>query len=225
MTLQFDKISGNSFRVRRVPVRPRRGVYRNGFKRVFDTAAILLTLPFTIPVILTLALCVALEGGKPFYRSPRVGRYGKVFGMLKLRTMVADSDALLEQHLRDNPAARVEWDSTQKLKNDPRITRMGRFLRKTSLDELPQLWNVIAGDMSLVGPRPMMPDQQHLYPGIAYYSLRPGLTGPWQVTARNESEFCKRSEYDQAYDKELSLGTDILLLIRTLGVVMKGTGY
>jgi lipopolysaccharide/colanic/teichoic acid biosynthesis glycosyltransferase len=145
--------------------------------------------------------------------------------MLKLRTMVADSDALLEQHLRDNPAARVEWDSTQKLKNDPRITRMGRFLRKTSMDELPQLWNVIAGDMSLVGPRPMMPDQQHLYPGIAYYSLRPGLTGPWQVTARNESEFCKRSEYDQAYDKELSLGTDILLLIRTLGVVMKGTGY
>lgn len=225
MTVQFDKISSESFRVRRVPLRPRPGLYRNGCKRALDTVIILLTLPFTVPVILTLALCIALDGGKPLYRSPRVGRYGRVFGMLKLRTMVNDSEALLARHLAENPAARAEWESTQKLKNDPRITRMGRFLRKSSMDELPQLWNVLVGEMSMVGPRPMMPNQQHLYPGIAYYSLRPGLTGSWQVTARNESEFCQRSDYDQAYDKELSLGTDLSLLIKTVGVVMKGTGY
>ena len=97
--------------------------------------------------------------------------------------MVVDAERRLAEHLAGDPAARAEWDTTQKLKNDPRITPIGRLIRKSSLDELPQLWNVLRGDMSLVGPRPMMPDQTALYPGRAYYALRPGLTGFWQICA------------------------------------------
>jgi len=225
MTVQFDRKVSNRFLNRRVPLRKRGGIYRNGLKRVFDTSLILATLPFSLIVIFTLALCVSLDGGKPFYRSPRVGRSGKIFGMWKLRTMAVDADLLLDRYLSQDVAARQEWARSQKLKCDPRITRFGRILRKTSLDELPQLLNVIKGDMALVGPRPMLPEQQTLYPGIAYYALRPGMTGPWQVMARNDSEFCRRSDYDQAYDKELSLLTDLKLLLRTIFVVIKGTGY
>ena len=225
MTIQFDQFKEKARPVRYIPRRRRPGVYRNFFKRILDSALILVTAPFSIVVIAVLALLVALDGGKPIYRSPRVGRKGVVFGMLKLRTMEIDSDAILKAHLQANPDAAAEWSRTQKLKNDPRVTRIGRVLRKTSLDELPQLWNVLVGDMSLVGPRPMLPSQEPLYPGIAYYSLRPGMTGPWQVTSRNESEFCQRSEYDQIYDKELSLITDTKLLVKTIGVVFRGTGY
>lgn len=225
MTVQFDKFDRGARPVRFIPNRHRPGLYRNFFKRVFDTLFILVTLPFTFLLIAILAAMVAVDGGKPLYRSPRVGRKGTVFGMLKLRTMIPDSDAVLKQHLAENSAARIEWERTQKLKDDPRVTKLGKVLRKTSLDELPQLWNVLVGDMSLVGPRPMLKEQEPLYPGIAYYSLRPGMTGSWQVNSRNESEFCRRSEYDQDYDKELSLKTDIKLLIRTVGVVLRGTGY
>ena len=122
-------------------------------------------------------------------------------------------------------AARAEWDETQKLKNDPRITPFGRFLRKSSLDELPQLWNVFVGDMSLVGPRPMMLNQQALYPGTAYYALRPGITGFWQTAGRNRTSFEARAEYDTSYEAELSLATDVKILARTVSVVVNGTGY
>ena len=105
------------------------------------------------------------------------------------------------------------------------ITRFGRVLRKSSLDELPQLWNVLLGDMSLVGPRPMMPCQRDLYPGSAYYRLRPGITGPWQVSRRNESTFADRARFDTDYDQTLSLGTDLGLLISTVRVVVRATGY
>lgn len=119
----------------------------------------------------------------------------------------------------------AEWESTQKLKHDPRITRFGRFLRKSSLDELPQLWNVLKGDMSLVGPRPMLPEQRGLYPGLAYYELRPGLTGTWQVSERNESTFSKRAEFDRGYFESLSFLGDLNVLARTVSVVLRGTGY
>ena len=145
--------------------------------------------------------------------------------MVKLRSMVPDAEAQLQAYLEQNPQAREEWNRTQKLKSDPRITRVGRFLRRSSLDELPQLWNVLKGDMSLIGPRPMMIDQVKLYPGDAYFSLRPGITGPWQVSERNETEFADRARFDSGYLKELSFRTDLNILVRTFGVVMRCTGY
>ncbi len=144
--------------------------------------------------------------------------------MWKLRSMVADADSLLEAHLAANPAARAEWDRSQKLRSDPRITVLGRIIRKTSLDELPQLWNVLRADMSLVGPRPMLPEQRILYPGTAYYALRPGITGFWQISVRNESSFAQRAKFDAAYLRQMSLKTDILVMLRTVRVVLCGTG-
>ena len=199
--------------------------YRNGFKRIFDTLAILMSLPVILPVILLLAVMAAHDAGPPFYRQLRVGRGGRLYTMWKLRTMVVDAETKLEAHLTADPAARNEWDSTQKLKADPRITRIGRFLRKSSLDELPQLWNVLRGDMSLVGPRPMLPEQAPLYPGKSYHALRPGITGLWQVSERNDSSFADRAQYDTRYDRTLSLATDLRLLVATIRVVVRGTGY
>ena len=138
--------------------------------------------------------------------------------------MVSNADALLEQHLACDPAAREEWNRTQKLRHDPRITPIGRMIRKSSLDELPQLWNVLVGDMSLVGPRPMMVDQQEIYPGTAYYALRPGITGFWQTSVRNESSFAERAGFDAAYLRDLSFRTDLHILMRTVRVVLRGTG-
>lgn len=203
----------------------RRGIYRNFGKRLLDVTAVLLTCAVVVPLVLLLALAVAMDGFSPFYWNDRVGRGGRTFRMLKLRTMVPDADRMLEQYLDRNPEARLEWNSTQKLKADPRITRLGRFLRKTSMDELPQLWNVLIGDMSLVGPRPMMPSQRSLYNGTAYYALRPGITGPWQVSERNEVEFSQRAEFDREYEENVSLLTDLRLLVATTQVVIRGTGY
>lgn len=203
----------------------RQGLYRNGMKRCFDLVAVVVSGVVVLPLIAVLAFIVAVDGRNPFYLSDRVGRYGRTFRMLKLRTMVEDADAQLAQYLDHNAQARSEWAKTQKLKFDPRITAMGRFLRKTSLDELPQLWNVVIGDMSLVGPRPMMPTQRAIYSGLAYYGLRPGLTGLWQISSRNECDFSKRAEFDGIYDDQLSLGTDIKILFKTVGAVTKGTGY
>jgi len=201
------------------------GLYRRGLKRLFDVMVVVVFAPFVLPVIALLALLVARDGGQPFYSQMRVGRGGRQYRIWKLRSMVADADARLEAHLDDDPAARIEWDTTQKLKHDPRITRFGRLLRKSSLDELPQLWNVLKGDMSLVGPRPMMPCQQDLYPGQAYYRLRPGITGPWQVSERNASSFADRAYFDAGYDRDLSLATDLRLLAATVRVVLRATGY
>lgn len=203
---------------------PRRGFYRNYLKRALDVTAILLAAPVVVPVVVALAFAVSRDGSKPFYSQQRVGQHGRAFRMWKLRSMVPDADERMEAYLASNPAARAEWDETQKLKNDPRVTPFGRFLRKSSLDELPQLWNVFTGDMSLVGPRPMMLNQQALYPGMAYYALRPGITGYWQTAGRNRTTFEARAEYDTVYEESLSLATDAKILVRTVGVVMNGTG-
>jgi lipopolysaccharide/colanic/teichoic acid biosynthesis glycosyltransferase len=203
----------------------RRGLYRNLFKRALDVAAVTLALPVVAPLILGLALVVRRDGGPAFYSQLRVGKGGRHFRMWKLRSMVADADARFAAYLDANPEARREWDTTQKLKRDPRITAFGAFLRKSSLDELPQLFNVLAGDMSLVGPRPMMLNQQAMYPGQAYFALRPGITGHWQTAGRNATSFGARAAYDTAYDADLSLQTDLAILARTVGVVMRGTGY
>jgi len=229
MTIHFDKINNNlesaSAPFGIVRLHSRTGLYRNGMKRAVDVALILLAVPIISPLILLLALLVGLDGYRPFYWSKRVGKEGREFRMLKLRTMVPDADHRLEEYLASDLTARREWESTQKLKNDPRTTGIGRILRKASLDELPQLWNVLIGDMSVVGPRPMLPNQRAMYPGFAYYALRPGITGPWQVSDRNECEFAKRADHDKAYDEELSFSTDLKLIVRTIGVVLKGTGY
>lgn len=201
-------------------------LYRRAGKRTLDLLLTLLSLPVTLPVVLFCALALALEGGSPFYTQERLGRNGRRFRILKLRTMVRDADARLAECLARDPALRREWDATQKLKNDPRITRVGRILRVTSMDELPQLWNVVKGEMSLVGPRPMMPEQLAIYGDPRdYFDLKPGLTGLWQVSARNESTFAFRAAADSEYCRALSLGCDIGLIWRTVGVVLKGTGY
>ena len=205
-----------------LPHRP--GAYRNFFNRVFDVTAIAMAAPVVVPVVAALALMVARDGGKPFYSQMRVGKGGKRFRMWKLRSMVCDADERMEDYLAAHPEARLEWDSTQKLRDDPRITRTGKILRQTSLDELPQLWNVLMGEMSLVGPRPIMLSQQVIYPGVAYYLLRPGCTGLWQTAGRNRTTFEARAEYDDAYEANLSLGTDVRILLDTVGVMLRGTG-
>lgn len=204
---------------------PRRDrLYRRGFKRALDVLLVMLALPFVLPTIVILAVMVAAQGHSPFYRQERLGRSGQVFTMWKLRTMVPDAEKRLKEYLAANDVARHEWETFQKLRNDPRITPLGHFLRKSSLDELPQLWNVLKGDMSLVGPRPMMPEQSVLYPGHAYYVLRPGLTGLWQVSDRNASTFAQRAEFDATYERILSFGTDVKVLFATVGVVFRCTG-
>ncbi|MBK5928500.1 sugar transferase [Rhodobaculum claviforme] len=199
-------------------------LYRRYGKRLLDLAVVLFTLPVTLPVILLMALLVSLNGGRPFYCQPRVGRGGRVFNMWKLRSMHVDADQALETHLARDPALRAEWDAHQKLRNDPRITALGEFMRKSSIDELPQIFNVLRGDMSIVGPRPMMPGQQDLYPGRAYFNLRPGLTGLWQVTARNDSVFAFRAACDARYDRRLSLALDVKIILFTVVVVLRATG-
>lgn len=199
-------------------------LYRNAFKRGLDLAAVIISLPVVLPIILCLAALVATGGGAPFYSQLRIGRGGRVYRMWKLRSMVKDADSALEGHLASNPRARAEWNSRQKLECDPRITQIGRLLRKSSLDELPQLWNVLRGEMSLVGPRPMMVEQQSLYSGDAYYRLRPGITGLWQVSHRNASTFADRARFDAEYDRTLSFSADVGLLLATVRVVLRGTG-
>ena len=202
-----------------------RGCYATFGKRIFDITAVVCAAPLVLLIVVPLMLLIARDGGSPFYTQMRVGRNGKEYRMWKLRSMVVGADAKLVRYLAENAEAKAEWDETQKLKSDPRITSVGRLIRKTSLDELPQLWNVLIGEMSLVGPRPMMPCQKRLYPGQDYYDLRPGITGAWQVSKRNESFFAERASYDNQYKSNLSAKTDVLILVKTVGVVCKATGY
>ena len=207
------------------PARRRPTVYRYGIKRFLDIVLVLLALVPALTILVPLMAIIALDGRSPIYVQKRLGRHGRVFHMFKLRSMVAGADQLLDNYLDRNEAARVEWESTQKLKADPRITVFGSFIRKTSLDELPQLFNVLFGQMSIVGPRPMMVEQRNLYPGAAYFEMRPGITGFWQVSERNETSFAERAGFDNAYFRQMSFGTDLRVIARTVGVVLKATGH
>lgn len=193
-------------------------------KRLLDIFLVLLAAPLVLPIVAVLACLVALDGKNPFFTQPRLGRNGRNFTLWKLRSMVPNAEQKLEGYLAANPKARAEWDEKQKLDNDPRITKIGHLIRKTSLDELPQFWNVLIGEMSLVGPRPMMPCQKAAYPGQDYEALRPGITGSWQVSARNESSFAARARFDSSYRRDLSLKTDLQLLAATVRVVLRATG-
>jgi len=200
-------------------------IYARSGKRVLDIGLVLLGGIFLAPVMIIIALIIKLQGGPVFYSQSRIGLDGKEFRFWKFRTMVCDADARLEAHLKTCPQAAREWQISQKLREDPRVTTFGKLLRKSSLDELPQLWNVLRGDMSLVGPRPMMPDQKDLYPGNDYDRFRPGITGLWQISERNNVSFADRARYDTAYAREVGLMTDLQILFKTVGVVFKGSGY
>ncbi len=193
-------------------------------KRILDIFLVLLAAPIILPILAVLAAIIALDGKSPFFTQVRVGRGGRTFRMWKLRSMVLDAEAQLERCLAACPQRRLEWEEHQKLRHDPRVTPIGHLIRKTSLDELPQFWNVLRGDMSIVGPRPMLPEQRTLYPGTAYYALRPGITGYWQVSVRNGSSFAERAQYDTDYLHDMSLRTDIRVLVCTIRVVLGGTG-
>lgn len=213
-----------TFRVTSHRLRSRQLFTYRTVKRLLDLALVIAAAPMVVPLVAILAVLVKLDGGPAFYRQARLGRNECVFHILKLRSMVPDAEDRLQRHLAEHPAARLEWETTQKLQDDPRVTRFGRFLRKYSLDELPQLWNVLAGDMSLVGPRPMFPQQRSLYPGSICFAFRPGLTGLWQVSERNRCSFAKRAEYDALYAETISPATDLGIIWRTVAVVAGGTG-
>src|SRR6476659_2058030 len=179
-------------------------------KRIIDVVAVLVTLPIWLPLIGVLAFMVRLDGGKAFFSQPRVGRGGRVFTFWKLRSMIPDADRQLEEYLAQNSAARLEWNETQKLKNDPRVTPIGQLLRSTSADELPQLWNVLIGDMSLVGPRPMLPEEVAAYEDwhMDRLEVPPGITGLWQVKGRSDLPFDDYVRLDLFYIENWSVGYD-----------------
>ena len=196
-------------------------------KRAMDIAIAGTALLVAAPFFLVVALLVRADGGPAFYAHPRVGRGGRVFGCLKFRSMVIDSEARLEALLAADPAARAEWEETRKLKQDPRVTRIGRLLRATSLDELPQLINVLKGEMSIVGPRPVTQAELDRYYGVAaahYLSVRPGITGLWQVSGRSETSYDHRVALDVAYVSQPSLLADIRILLRTPVAVLSRRG-
>jgi exopolysaccharide production protein ExoY len=204
------------------------GFYATFGKRAFDLILLILMMPVILPVLGVLVIVTGLFGGRPLYSQMRVGQDGRSFRCWKIRTMVCDADDALADILAADPALAAEWTDKQKLAFDPRVTRLGTLLRRTSLDELPQLWNVLNGTMSLVGPRPFMPDQRAMYSAgcadAAYYRMRPGLTGLWQISKRSAGTFAERADYDAKYADCVSLVTDIAILSRTAAVVLRGTG-
>ena len=191
-------------------------------KRVLDiTGALAIGLVFS-PLILVIAVRMAQEGGPVLFRHRRIGQGGKTFECLKFRTMVPNAEQLLQELLEKDPEARAEWLRDHKLRHDPRVTRLGRFLRKTSLDELPQLWNVIRGEMSLVGPRPIVKEEMLRYGRYlpAYLATKPGVTGLWQVTGRNDTNYRRRVVMDAYYVRRQTLLMDFGILLRTIKVVL-----
>lgn len=215
-----SRLTAASGRLRRV----RR--YHDGAKRWLDVGLILAFGPLLVPVVAVLWGMIRLQGGPGFYGHPRLGRDGRVFRCWKLRTMVPDAQARLSAHLRADPAAAREWAMSYKLARDPRVTPLGRFLRASSLDELPQLWNVLRGEMSLVGPRPVTAAELNEYAGVewAYLNFRPGLTGPWQVSGRNTLDYRTRVRLDAAYQLEMGLRKDLGILLRTLPAMWRYRG-
>jgi len=196
-------------------------------KRTMDIVGALAFFALFGPLYLLIALCVRISMGTPIhYWQSRLGQDGERFRFYKFRSMVHDSDAVLEEFLSKNDMARTEWDTFQKLEKDPRITPMGHLIRRASLDELPQFWNVLKGDMSLVGPRPCMERQRSLYGKhwSHYCSMRPGITGLWQVSGRNRLPYAKRVELDAYYVDNWSLWLDIKILLRTFRAVFMADG-
>ncbi|WP_149535522.1 sugar transferase [Siccirubricoccus phaeus] len=198
-------------------------------KRGLDIAGATALLLAALPLFGLIALAVRADGGPAFYAHERIGRGGRRFGCLKFRSMVVDSAERLARLLDSDPAARAEWEATRKLKRDPRVTWIGRLLRASSLDELPQLINVLRGEMSLVGPRPVIQAELNAHYGAAaehYLSVRPGITGLWQISGRNDTTYAERVALDVRYAVNPSLLADVKILLRTpMAVIARRGAY
>jgi Undecaprenyl-phosphate galactose phosphotransferase WbaP len=199
----------------------------HGLKRVMDIGLILISSWFILPITVLIALLIWLDTGNPIiYKQERIGKGGEKIKIWKFRTMVPNADRNQESYFRQHPELRIEWESTQKIKEDPRVTRIGKLLRRISLDELPQIWNVLKGEMSLVGPRPIVRKEisqyGHSFP--LYNCVRPGLTGLWQVSGRNNLPYCERVRLDEIYVRNWSIWLDITILLRTILVVLRCDG-
>lgn len=200
---------------------------RQKLKRVLDVAICSLAMPAILPLGAILALFIRLDSsGKAIYKQERIGKDGKPFLIYKFRTMSADADAVLQKYLAQDPELAAEWAATQKLKNDPRLTRAGHFLRKWSLDELPQILNILKGEMTLVGPRPIVASEKTKYGRYfeEYCEVKPGLTGLWQTSGRNDTTYSQRVAYDHYYINHWSLGLDLWILAKTIPVALSGRG-
>lgn len=196
-------------------------------KRALDIILIILVAPLILPLCLVLAVSVVLSSPGPvFFSHRRIGKGGIFFSMWKFRTMCANSAEVLERHLAAHPEERNEWALNHKLRNDPRVTPLGRFLRRSSLDELPQLWNVLTGRMSLVGPRPIVAAEAEKYASdFGYYlAVKPGLAGLWQASGRSTLTYDERVALDRRYVETWSLGGDIELIFRTVTKVVNADG-
>jgi Undecaprenyl-phosphate galactose phosphotransferase WbaP len=207
--------------------------FRGAIKRLFDLSVAISILLLTIPFLAAIALLIRLSSsGGVLYGQQRLGKNGRPFTAWKFRTMRDNADALLQAYLESDAQYREEWDATRKLKRDPRVTVIGSFLRKSSLDELPQLWNVILGDMSMVGPRPIVdsPDYDGAYISdhprefAIYKSVRPGLTGMWQISCRNHGVYKMRIYWDMYYIRNWSLWLDLYIVLRTVRTVLLREG-
>ncbi|HAN45832.1 MAG TPA: galactosyl-1-phosphate transferase [Cyanobacteria bacterium UBA8156] len=199
------------------------GSYRRYGKRLFDIGFALTALVLFLPLYVVVALLIyASSPGPILYVQTRVGQRGKRFRCMKFRTMVVGADKMLAELLESCPQCRAEFDSAYKLKQDPRITAIGKWLRLTSLDEFPQFWNVLMGDMSVVGPRPLVPEELPKY-GEAIHEVllvRPGITGLWQVSGRNDIPYPRRVQMDARYARYCTFGWDVRIALKTIGVVL-----
>jgi exopolysaccharide production protein ExoY len=204
-------------------VSPLGGVAKRIIDLVFASCALI---PFFLLFGLVSATIVLFDGAPILFRHPRIGYGQRPFLCLKFRTMVPDGDEVLRRHLQSSPSAAQEWRETRKLKNDPRVTMVGGVLRKLSLDEFPQLINVLRGDMSVVGPRPIVADEVTMYGADAryYFMARPGLTGPWQVGGRNDEKYEDRVALDRAYVQNWSLWEDISIILKTVPALLNSKG-
>jgi exopolysaccharide production protein ExoY len=197
-----------------------------GVKRVLDVVGSLVLAAVFCPLILAIVVLMGSEEGSIIYKHRRIGRDGRTFECLKFRTMVPNADQVLRELLEKDPAINAEWLRDHKLRCDPRVTRLGRFLRRTSLDELPQLWNVMRGEMSLVGPRPVVREELLRYGRNvrAYLSAKPGITGLWQIKGRNDTDYRRRVALDTYYVRNQNLLLDLYILVQTTRVVLGGSG-
>lgn len=203
-------------------------IKHRALKRIFDILFSLTILVLFAPVFALIALfSICTSKGPVVYAHKRIGRGGKVFKCYKFRTMYKDADNRLQELLAKDPDLKKEWEANYKLKNDPRITSIGHFLRKTSLDEFPQFWNVLKGDLSVVGPRPVVLDEIVTHYGEKagkVLSIRPGLTGLWQVSGRNDTSYAKRISLDEEYINNQSLVLDIKLVLKTIPAMLFSRG-
>lgn len=195
-------------------------------KRLLDLGGAMVLAAAFSPLLLVVSLWASKDGGDVLFSHIRIGKNGKAFKVYKFRTMVPNSDRVLRDLLCSNPELKAEWLRDHKLKDDPRVTTIGKFLRKTSLDELPQLWNVVKGEMSLVGPRPIVRAELHKYGRTSryYLAVKPGLTGIWQISGRNDTDYYRRVAMDRHYVRIASLSLDLVVLLKTVDVVLRRRG-